>query len=263
VLRGDESVQLSLGQKLIKKGTESLNLAPFRVAPDRPLLSLTFDDFPRSAWLESKPLLQEYQARATFYASESFRSQRDGNVAFFTGDDLTEVAEHRHEIGCHTYYHESCIFKDLGRVQESVEKNTTALRKILKHYEPRTFAFPYGHASLSSRRMLMRRYETCRGISHKWGASISDRSLVPALGLERHRRGHYDWSGIIEQVAVRKGWLVVFTHDVSPNPTEFGCTQDELHRLMELAKSYGFLFTTMSDGLRLASGILRGDLARH
>jgi peptidoglycan/xylan/chitin deacetylase (PgdA/CDA1 family) len=246
-------VELSLGQRLVKKGTESINLAPFRVTPDRPLLSLTFDDFPRSAWLQSKPLLEAYDARATFYASESFRSQRDGNVAFFTGDDLVEVAEHGHEIGCHTYYHESCIFRDVNRVQESVEKNTTALRTILRDYEPKTFAYPYGHASFSSRRMLMRRYETCRGISHQWCAQVSDRSLVPALGLERHRRGRYDWPSIIEQVAARKGWLVVLTHDVSPDPTDYGCTQDELYRLMDLAKTYGFLFTTMSDGLHLSS----------
>lgn len=246
-------MELSLGQRLVKAGTAFLNLAPVRVTPDRPLLSLTFDDFPRSAWLESKPLLRAYNARATFYASESFRSQTDGNVAFFTGDDLIEVAEHGHEIGCHTYDHGSCILRGVAQVRESVERNAAALRAILGNFQPKTFAYPYGHASLLSRHMLMHRYETCRGISHKWDARVFDRSLVPALGLERHRRGRYDWPMIIEQVAARNGWLVVLTHDVSPDPTDYGCTHDELHRLMDLAKSYGFLFTTMSDGLRLSS----------
>ncbi len=80
------------------------------------------------AW--AKPVLLNCQAQATFYASGSFRSQRDGNVAFFTGDGLGDAAEHGHEIGRHICGHESCIFHLLDRVRKSRQALTAVAKRM-------------------------------------------------------------------------------------------------------------------------------------
>ncbi|MBD2750534.1 polysaccharide deacetylase family protein [Microvirga sp. BT688] len=135
-------MDLSLGHRIVKKVTGSLNIAPLEVSPEYPLLTLTFDDFPRSAWLESRWLLDEYGAKATFYVSGSFLAQRDGGIDFFTGDDLAEVSAHGHEVGCHSYFHESSILQSASSVEASVLKNTAIIRGILGACDPKTFAYP-------------------------------------------------------------------------------------------------------------------------
>ncbi|HEY2836509.1 MAG TPA: polysaccharide deacetylase family protein, partial [Rhizomicrobium sp.] len=38
----------------------------------RPIASITFDDFPKSAWSEGGPVLARHGVRATYYTSGSF-----------------------------------------------------------------------------------------------------------------------------------------------------------------------------------------------
>ncbi|WP_414475470.1 polysaccharide deacetylase family protein [Microvirga sp. M2] len=247
-------MELGLINVVRKKIEELVPVAPISISLDQPLMSVTFDDFPRSAWLETKDLLHDCEVKATFYVSGSFVGRTIDSIDFYKEEDLAEVDENGHEIGCHTYYHESCVLHSLGRLGESVEKNIEYVRDVIGRYEPTAFAYPYGHSLLASRHMLSRRFLTCRGVSRQWDTRVYDRSLVPSIGLEKRRRHLNDWNTILESVAHHRGWLTIFTHDVSAHPSEYGCTQSELHRLIQLARSYGYGFATMTEAYRLLAG---------
>ena len=43
------------------------------------------------------------------------------------------------------------------------------------------------------------------------------------------------------EAAQRRGWLTAYGHDVSDRPTDYGCTLDDLDRVLRLAKAAGLV----------------------
>src|SRR6058998_881395 len=70
-----------------------------------PLISFTFDDFPRSAFLEAGSILGRYGVMGTYYVSLSLVGKQSHLGPMFQREDLKEVLHLRHELGCHTFGH--------------------------------------------------------------------------------------------------------------------------------------------------------------
>src|SRR4051812_1494906 len=70
-----------------------------------PLISFTFDDFPRSALYTGGEILRKYGAAGTYYTALGLMGT-DGPVGrIFSEADLPEVLGRGHEFGCHTFDH--------------------------------------------------------------------------------------------------------------------------------------------------------------
>src|ERR1700709_1220766 len=76
---------------------------PSRLNP--PIASVTFDDFPRSAWTGGQPLLAKYGAKATYYVAGSFSGRNIDGLEYFIDQDLIDLNRAGHEIGNHTFAH--------------------------------------------------------------------------------------------------------------------------------------------------------------
>ena len=48
----------------------------------------------------------------------------------------------------------------------------------------------------------------------------------------------------------RKAWLILYTHDVAEEPSQWGCTTGALERLIDRAKADGFDVVTVAEGAR-------------
>ena len=70
-----------------------------------PLVSFSFDDFPRTALTNGGRILAKYGCVGTFYVSGAFEGRTENGIAYFDRDDLRCVAREGHEIGCHTFGH--------------------------------------------------------------------------------------------------------------------------------------------------------------
>ena len=57
-----------------------------------PLVSFTFDDFPRSAFLEAGSILRRYGALGTYYVSLSLMGKQSPMGPMFEAEDLKELA---------------------------------------------------------------------------------------------------------------------------------------------------------------------------
>src|SRR5664280_979153 len=72
---------------------------------DVPIISFTFDDFPRSAFLEAGSILRRYGILGTYYVSLGLMGKQSPLGPMFQAEDLKELVHLGHELGCHTFGH--------------------------------------------------------------------------------------------------------------------------------------------------------------
>src|SRR5262245_43876365 len=77
----------------------------FRLRNQEPLISFTFDDFPRSALFTGGKLLERYGAVGTYYAALGLMGKIAPTGEMFHREDLQSLLERGHELGCHTFDH--------------------------------------------------------------------------------------------------------------------------------------------------------------
>ncbi len=82
-----------------------LSVEPFRLLNETPIVSFTFDDIPKSAATTGARLLEDHDARGTFYVSGGLVGTASSDWAAADAQDIVELHRHGHEIGCHTFSH--------------------------------------------------------------------------------------------------------------------------------------------------------------
>ena len=55
----------------------------------RPVASITFDDFPKNAWVHGGPVLARHGVRATYYTAGGFCGRTEDGTVFYDEGDLT------------------------------------------------------------------------------------------------------------------------------------------------------------------------------
>ncbi|WP_343897301.1 polysaccharide deacetylase family protein [Craurococcus roseus] len=206
-------------------------------------LSVSFDDFPKSAWQMGGAVLAQRGVKATYYTSGGLCGRHAMGLRQFDLDDLQAVYEAEHEIGCHTYGHLSAYRHSAAEYAASIKANKRFLEDRLPGLTMQSFAYPYGHAPLAHRRCASRLYLSCRGVATCADRALNRRTVDPSLlmsvGLWAGQRRKRDISSLIADAAERKGWLILSTHDVHDRPSPYGCTPAELDQAISLAQAAG------------------------
>src|SRR3954467_10976105 len=78
---------------------------PIQVAPETPLISFTFDDFPRSALFAGGEILNRRGLAGTYYAALGLAGRQTRSGQIFEMADLQQLVRQGHELGCHTFAH--------------------------------------------------------------------------------------------------------------------------------------------------------------
>lgn len=198
--------------------------------PGRAFVSFTFDDFPGSSVDTGAKILEDYGGRGTFYASMS-KFDRPGS---FTREHLRRLLEQGHELACHTFDHIDCMTSTHRRIDADLEANAVAVRDVVGDIELSNFAFPYGSLRPDNRRFLGRRFESLRTIYP--GVHRIDVDLCALHGNEIKRDTPIERPlELLRRVARGHGWLVLFTHEVDPEPTPWGTTPAVFEQLVRTA----------------------------
>ena len=145
----------------------------------------------------------------------------------------------RREIGCHTYGHTSALRMSREALRLSLDANAAWVAERLDGYRMTTFAWPFGDCSVEAKRYVRGRFDLARGVQDGVNAGREDRALIRSIGLESRRLPGYDLEGLMAEAAASKGWLTAYGHDVSDRPTDYGCTPDDLDRVLRKARSAG------------------------
>jgi peptidoglycan/xylan/chitin deacetylase (PgdA/CDA1 family) len=222
-----------------RRAARYLEVEAVESASARGPFSLSFDDIPETAWTEAGPILAEHGIKATYYVCGGLAGRSNMDRPQFRTEHLQALHAAGHEVGCHTFGHTSVLRMDGEALRLSCEANAGWVAERLDGYRMTTFAYPFGDATLSAKRWLRGRFALARGVRDGVNAGREDRGLIKAIGLESRRLPGYDLEALMAEAADRRGWLTAYGHDVSDRPTDYGCTPDQLDRVLRLAKAAG------------------------
>lgn len=105
------------------------------VETSQKVVALTFDDGPTKNVDQLLPLLDKYNAKATFFVI--------GNELEKNLEEGKKIAQAGHQIGNHSYSHKRMVFKTPSFIQQEIEKTNTLIRKT-GYKGPIDFRPPYG-----------------------------------------------------------------------------------------------------------------------
>jgi peptidoglycan/xylan/chitin deacetylase (PgdA/CDA1 family) len=213
-------------------------------------MSFTFDDVPRSAAVTGGKVLSASGVRGTYYVSGSLCSSWEFGYQFVGVEEIVKLLDDGHEIGCHTYTHADVQRLDPARVSAELDANLKFLTSIDHRIRLSNFAYPYGSVGLFQKSGVSHRFDSCRGVKPGVNCGVADVSLLNAVPLyESLRKGRAlrQW---MELAYATNGWLVFYTHDVSDDPSEHGCSTSLLEQAVEFSGSMGFLRLTVEEALR-------------
>src|ERR1700749_4574959 len=86
----------------------SIYTRPVHLKSSLPAVSFCFDDFPRSAYVIGSPILRQFGAHGTYYASPGLMNTSNDLGDQFRGKDIEMLLAEGHELGSHTFNHHSC-----------------------------------------------------------------------------------------------------------------------------------------------------------
>jgi len=213
---------MDLSRRLGSLVARSVAVKPARLHGTQAVASITFDDFPRSAWLEGGPVLARHGARATYYAAGGYCGRTVDGVRYFDESDLKAVAAAGHEIGAHGFAHRPASELSHAALADDAARNEEFLKACLGGAAPVSYAFPYGAATLAAKRFCAARFATARGVRAGVNDGKVDLAQLRTISLECRCWDEEAILAAIHRARARQGWIVFYTHDVSERPTRFG-----------------------------------------
>ncbi|MGA2656149.1 MAG: polysaccharide deacetylase family protein [Verrucomicrobiota bacterium] len=225
----------------------------------RPIISFCFDDFPRSALTEGGAVLGHFGVKATYYVSLGLMDVERSSVGpMFRLDDLRAVMAAGHELGCHTFDHADAWTCSVAQFMDSISRNGACLARLGCGSRFRSFSYPKGQATPGTKTAIESRFECCRGIYPGINASGADVNLLKACSIYGHGASLERLHKLIRANCAVGGWLVFYTHDVSTQPSRFGCTTDFLSRVIDASLGAGATILPVSSAFDLAFGTSAG-----
>jgi peptidoglycan/xylan/chitin deacetylase (PgdA/CDA1 family) len=212
-----------------------------------PIVTFTFDDFPRSALTVGGSILESFAVRATYYVSMGLMDAENPLGPQFSREDLHSLVERGHEVAIHGFDHLSAWKTPVEEFIADVSRCRTILHECFPVGASSNFAYPYGHTTLSVKRRLGPRMTSSRGVIEGFNGPEVDLNLLRANLLcgdvdqfERARQ-------LINENAARNSWLIFFSHDVEDDPSPYGCTPALLRQTVRFAVEQGSSVLTIAD----------------
>jgi len=200
-------------------------------------------------------ILESYDARATYYAAMGLMDSENSTGPLFGPEDLHALADRGHEVAMHGFGHLSARATPVNQFLDDIRHCESALQEHLAERASRNYAYPYGHATLKTKRQLGPNLRSSRGTIGGVNGPKVDLNLLLANNLYGDASALDRAEQLIRENVARPGWLIFYTHDVSDNPSPFGCTPSLLERVVAFAVKSGAKILTIEDVLRQLSPV--------
>ncbi len=232
--------------KVFEKGLNFLRRLPPQLIQTKlalgsgriPVVSFTFDDIPETAFTNGATILESNGALGTFYLSGGLVDTVEPDRRLISTEQLQALQQAGHEIGCHTFSHFDVGTESAHELKADLERNQAFLTSLCGDVVLDSFAYPYGSVSLWAKLALQNRFKTCRGCGAGINQGLIDLGLLKGIeinvSLEDQAVSHW-----IERAVSSKGWLIFILHDVTEEPTQWGCTPLQLEHAVTVALKAG------------------------
>jgi peptidoglycan/xylan/chitin deacetylase (PgdA/CDA1 family) len=206
---------------------------------DRPIISFSFDDFPRSAYLGGGKILEDYGARGTFYLSAGLLNTKTEVGPTCGPADVGELIAKGHELGCHTFEHLLSRSHSKRDYEASIRKNQECINGILPGYVLRTFSYPGGSVTANAKLVAGARFECARSTLGGFNSGEFDALLLKANRLYSRKMQLSHVERYLDKGCEENAWIIFYTHDVTENPSEYGCESGFLRNVVKRAVDSG------------------------
>ena len=228
--------RVSLGARLAREIGGILGTKPAKINWPGGVVSFTFDDFPRSAWVNGGAILEKYDRRGTYYTAMGMAGTANNLGPMFELDDLRAAHAQGHEIACHTFHHRDVARLQTVEIADEIDRNAAALSQALPgDASIVNFAYPFGGVSLSAKSALASRFASCRGTGRGLNQGTVDLADLFGTSLYSQNFDRDRLCQLIDDAHAENGWVIFYTHDVAEEPSLFGCTPEQFHAIVAYA----------------------------
>jgi peptidoglycan/xylan/chitin deacetylase (PgdA/CDA1 family) len=198
------------------------------------------------------PILDEYQARGTFYISSGLVDRWSGHWTGISAEEIVSLHRGGHEIACHTFSHVRAPDLNAAALAAEIEKNRHYLLALDPSIRIENFAYPYGLGSVSHKRRLKQTFRSSRGIIPGANSGTVDLQYLKSTPLIDR---HIDTDGIdraYDEAIATNGWIIFYSHDVAASPSPYGCTPALLRHALAAAARRNIRILSVADALAAA-----------
>ena len=214
-----------------------------------PLVTFTFDDFPRTAYSIGGAILKSFGACGTYYTSLGLMNTTDSTGDQFHLDDLHGLVGDGHELASHTCHHVSSRSLSSAAFVQEVLEGKEGIRRVAGLKVSNNFAYPFGRVTAAVKCAVGKAMRSCRGSYPGVNGSLVDLSLLRANPLY----GDTEKLGLIRRLLQVSqecgGWIIFYTHDVRNIHSPWGCTPALLEAVVKLALSSSMRILTVKEVL--------------
>jgi peptidoglycan/xylan/chitin deacetylase (PgdA/CDA1 family) len=243
-----------LPMRLTRFIARQVRVRPARMRARRAIASITFDDFPKSAWTIGGPVLARFGVRGTYYTAGNFCGRTVNGTVFYDAEDLQALAASGHEIACHGFGHQPTPTLDTNVLAQDMARNAAFLKPFLNGGKPQSYAYPFGASSLRTKKFYAPHFSNLRGVHPGINYDRIDLSQLNALSLEMRSFSQEKLDAAIAGALANNGWISFYTHDVSDSPSEYGSTPDILTLALERTRAAGIEILPMHEAVSVALG---------
>ena len=229
------SRRVSIAARVARELGGFLSVKPAKIDWPGGVVSFTFDDFPRSAWVNGGPILEKFDCRGTYYAAMGLAGTESPLGPMFEFDDLRAAAAQGHEIACHTFSHRDCCHAAPAEIAAEVERNAAALSELAGAAPFQNFAYPFGGVSQTAKQTLAGRFASCRGTGRGLNRGTADLADLLSTSIYGRDFNRDRLCQLIDDAHASGGWIIFYTHDVAEEPSPFGCTPEQLQAIVAYA----------------------------
>lgn len=210
-----------------------------RVALERPVVSISFDDFPLSAYSHGAPILEDRGVRGTYYVATGLAGMTTPHWTVASDAETVDLHRRGHEIGLHSHAHRAAASMRPAAFAADLAANRARLRRLLPDLRKETYAYPYGLCGLMQKRHLAATVRASRSVQAGINAGRMDLDFIKAVEISARIMDAERLDRWLDQVEAARGWLVFFTHDVSDTPSVYGTSLAMLARVVERTQARG------------------------
>lgn len=212
-----------------------------------PVLTLSFDDVPKSAVTDGVRILDQYNAKATWFVSGSFETD-DPDRAYFSASDLQRLADEGHEIGCHGFDHLDYQMATPDEVTRDLDRNA-AFFEALGLKKAQSFAYPFGRTTPKAKQICNDRFAVCRGVHPGLCGKTVDVKLLPSYEFYDTCLDITDVKDLLGQIVKTGGLLSLFSHGVQEDPAYYDCSPTLLGQTLEYASTLGIQILPLNQAI--------------
>ena len=215
---------------------------------DKPIVSFTFDDCPKSVVENAIPMFDREHWKVTLYMAMGLCETTNHLGLHMSQSDVKAAHKSGHEIADHTHDHLDATTVSVQEFERNIDKNQESLNE-LDIPPSETFAYPYGQLNLATKKVIGQKFKGARGITSRVNAHNVDLNQISSNRLYSGKSYHKLIAEILE-LKKTAGWMTIYTHDVRDTPSDFGCRPEQLEAVIAAVKNSGAEVMTIANAIK-------------